>query len=113
MISEFKIRQELRAIELAPSPPLQRVRQILRLCREARLAAAQMMGFSRMFTMAGDGMHAVRFMHAAKRLTDLNDQMRECARAWIRTPNPPLSYGYQPRAGEYPKWEGAKKEVNR
>lgn len=83
MISEFKIRQELRAIELAPALPIRRARRILQLARSVRKGARQMSFLSRTHLADGDGIRAVRFMTAARRLCELYEELRACARAWL------------------------------
>lgn len=105
MVNEFRIRQELRAIELLPAPPLRRARQILKLRREARLGAAQLEGFSRLFLEAGDSDRAVRFLAASKRMTKLSQDLRSCACAWLGDSPSPMSFGYSPRSAAYPRWE--------
>lgn len=104
-MNEFRIRQELRDIELLPTPPLRRARQILKLRREARLGAVQMEGFSRLFLEAGDGDRAGRFRAAAKRMEKLSEDLRHCARAWLGASPTPMSFGYAPRASAYPQWD--------
>jgi hypothetical protein len=84
---------------------MRRVRQILKLRREARLGASQMEGFSRLFLEAGDSDRAVRFLAASKRMTKLSEDLRDCARAWLGTTPTPMSFGYAPSSAAHPQWD--------
>jgi hypothetical protein len=83
LISEFRVRQELKAIEMTPAPAIRRARRIVRLARSVRKGALQMAQQGRQYLAEGDGARAVRFMTAARRLTELYEELRGRARAWL------------------------------
>ena len=83
MVSEFGIRQELKAIELVPAPPLRRARRIVRLARTARRGAIQMARLGRALAHAGDAGGSLRFLNASRQLAALHDELRACAQAWL------------------------------
>lgn len=105
MVSEFKLRSELAALELVPDAPLRRSRRILRLARKARTAMAVMLRLARQSVSAGECEQGVRFYQAARRLALCHEELRDRARNALRSQCEKLGFGYGPQAEAYPRWE--------
>jgi hypothetical protein len=80
LVSEFRIRQELSALEAMPGRPFGKAKKILRLARYVGMGSARMAQLANWYLSLGDIGRAAKFERARHRLIRLHDEIRAKAR---------------------------------
>lgn len=111
MISEFKIRRELRQIDASNEPPVAKARHFLALSRATRKAALQLSELAFRLFRQGDREGSKRFARAAALRLRLAEIMRGKARHVLHEKGHKLRFDLDPPKLAVPSWDREEEEA--
>lgn len=111
MVSEFKIRRELRQIASSQGTPVAKARHFLALSRATRKAALQLTDLAFRLLRQGDSEGSKRFARAAANRLRLADVVRGKAKSALQGEDVPLGFDVEPPGLAVPTWEQESEEA--
>lgn len=110
MVSEFKIRREVRQIDASDEPPVAKARHFLALSRATRKAALQLSELAFRLFRQGDKEGSKRFARAAALRLRLAETVRGKARHALHENDHKVGYDLEAPKLAVPSWEREEEE---